>query len=145
MPLISAAHVYTKYANELVHKLDNLAADALKVMLLSAYVPDRDNHEFVHDVLLAGTEEVGAGYTRLTATGVVVSTTGHVVEATCNNIAWTGATIGSAFAVFYDGTPGTDATNPVICYWDFGGVQHDTAGSFVLSVAPSGLLTMTVA
>lgn len=135
------AHSFTLYGKSAIKKLTDLSADTLKVMLLTAYTPAVDTHQFVADVLGAGTEVAnGGGYTTggLALTSVALSNTAHVETVTCANPTW-GATLTAAFAVFYDSTPGSNATNPVIVYWDFGGSQ--TLGG--LTISGSGFLTLT--
>jgi hypothetical protein len=53
------------------------------------------------------------------------------------------AAVGVHGAVFYDATPGTNSTDPVLCYWDFGGTQTATNGTFTLTANGSGILTIT--
>ena len=141
---MATAHTYTKFGVSAIEKLANLNTDALKVMLLSAYTPGQDTHQFLSDVLGAGTETSGTGYTAggQTLTSVAISTSGHVVTMTCANPAWTG-TFSCAYAVFYDSTPGSSATDPVFVYWDFGGTVTPTATTFTLAINASGLLTLT--
>lgn len=45
--------------------------------------------------------------------------------------------------MFYDATPGTNATNPVLCYWDLGGTQTSSNGTFTLTQNAAGILTVT--
>lgn len=140
------AHTYTKLAKSLVDKLADLDSDALKVMLLSAYTPDRDAHQFVSDVLGAGTQVPnGSGYTTGGAalTTVTFVESGHAYILDCDDPSWTGATFAAAYAVFYDSTPGSSATNPVLNYWDFGGTLTGGGGAFTLVIDASGLLVVT--
>lgn len=139
------AHTYTKLAASLGAKTMNLTSDTLKVMLLSAYTPGEDTHQFVSDVKGAGTEASGTGYSAggLTLASVTFTESGHVYTLSCTSPAWTSSSIAAAFAVFYDSTPGTDATNPVMCYWDLGGTQTSSAGTFTLTISGSGLITVT--
>ena len=139
------AHTFTKFNDSLTNKLVNLSSDTLKVMLLSSYTAGQDTHQFVSDVLGAGTEVTGTGYTAggQALTSVSLSDSGHVRTLTCANPSWTSSTITAAYAVFYDSTPGSNATNPVICYWDFGGNFTDTSGTFTLTINGSGLVTIT--
>jgi hypothetical protein len=141
------AHVYTKFQTSAINKLANLTSDALKVMLLSAYTvgSTQDTAQFVSDVLAVGTEASGTGYTAggQALSGVSISPSGHVVTVTCTSPSWASSTITASYAVFYDSTPGTNSTNPVICYWDFGGAQSSSSGTFTLTISGSGLLTLT--
>lgn len=142
-------HVYTKNILALGNKLENLSSDALKVMLLSAYTvgTTQDTAEFVSDVLAVATETVGTGYTAggQALASVSFTQSGHVYTLTCANPAWsaTGGALSAAYAVFFDSTPGTNATNPVICFWDLGGTQTATNAAFTLQISGSGLLTFT--
>lgn len=136
------SHVPTKFAKAIADKLVNLETDTLKVMLLSAYTPSVDSHEFVSDFLGAGTESVGTGYSAggQTLASVTYTLTGHTYVLSCTNPAWTatGGSLAAAYAVFFDSTPGSNATNPVFCYWDLGGTQTSTA-TFTLSINAGGL------
>lgn len=131
---------YTKFADSLAQKLVDLDSDTLKALLLTAYTPGRDTHQYVADVLGAGTEVVDANYTTggETLTGVTWTRSAHVWTLNCDDVTLAGP-VTAAFAVFIDSTPGSDATNPVICYWDFG-ASVSTPG---LQIDGSGLLTAT--
>lgn len=113
-------------------------------MLLSAYTPS-NAHTTMTDVLGAGTEASGTGYTAggQALTGVTLSTTGTVTTLTCANPSWANSTITASFAVFYDAAGGTNATNFPIVYWDLGGAQSSSAGAFTLTINASGLYQVT--
>ncbi len=142
------AHTYTKLAASLAAKNINLTSDTLKVMLLSAYTvgTTQDTAQFVSDVLAAPATEVsGTGYTAggATLSSVTFTESGHVYTLGCANPSWASSTITASYALFYDSTPGSNATNPVLCYWDFGGAQSDSSGTFTLTISGSGLITVT--
>lgn len=126
-------------------KLVNVSTDSLKVMLLSAYT-FANTHATMADVVAAGTEISGTGYTAggQALTSVSFSTTGTVTKLTCANPAWTTATLTNVnYAVFFDAAGGTNATNYPICYWNLGGAQSVTGGTFTLTINASGLYTVT--
>jgi len=136
------SHQFTKLADSLTNKLVNLSSDTLKVALLTAYTPAVDTHQFWADVLAAGTEvAAGGGYSTggLALTSVTLSDTGHVRTLTCANPSWGATSLTASFAVFYDSTPGTNATDPLLVYWDLGGSQTISG----LTIAGTGLLTLT--
>lgn len=138
---MTTSHTFTKFGNATFSKLANLASDTLKVALLTAYTPAVDTHEFWSDVLGAGTEVAsGGGYTTggLSLTSVTLTNSGHAAVLSCANPSW-GVSLTASFAVFYDSTPGTSATDPVFVYWDFGGSQTLSG----LTISGSGLLTAT--
>lgn len=142
------SHPYTLFATAAINKLANLSSDALKVMLLTSYTvgTTQDTAEFVADVLAAPASELSAtGYTAggMTLTGVTISASSHTVTLTCNNLTWTAISGAPAFALFYDSTPGTSSTNPVIAYWDFGGSLSPAGQNLTLSISTSGLITWT--
>jgi hypothetical protein len=143
------SHTYTKLADSLASKKITIATDTIKVMLLSAYTvgTTQDTAQYLADVLAAGTEASGTGYTAggATITGGSWTTTGHVYKYTGTIPAWnaTGGSLAAAYAVFYDATPGTNATNPVLCFWDLGGTQTATNGTFTLTPDAAGILTVT--
>lgn len=141
------AHTYTKFNDSVAKKLVNLSTDTLKVMLLSAYTvgSTQDSAQFVADVLAVATETSGTGYTAggQALTSVTLTDSGHVTTLTCANPSWATSTFNAAYAVFFDSTPGSNATNPVICYWDFGGTQSPSGAAFTLQISGSGLVTFT--
>ena len=144
------AHSYTKSGLSLATKLANLNnVDTLKVILLSAYTvgTTQDTAQFVSDVLAVATEASGTGYTAggQALTSVTFTESGHVYTLTCANPSWNaaGGSLAAAYALFFDSSPGSNATNPVLCYWDFGGTQTATNGAFGLTISGSGLFTIT--
>jgi hypothetical protein len=139
---MAAAHTYTKLNDSFATKLVDLNTDTFAVLLLDGYTPGQDTHQFVSDVLAAGTEVVGTGYARQNLTGVSVSDTGHVTTMTCDSPAWPGSTFSATHAVFYDNTPTTDATRPVLCFWDFGGTENPAGITFTLTLDTAGLLQL---
>lgn len=138
-------HTFTKLNDSLATKLVAFATDSLYVMLLASYTPSQDTHQFLSHVLGAGAEVVGTGYVAngQALTSVTVSEAGHVTKLTCASPSWNPITATPAYAVFYDRTPATDATRPLLAYWDFGGSVPLTAQSFTLAIASGGLLTLT--
>lgn len=143
------AHVYTKGILADLAKLSNQTSDTLKVMLLSAYTvgTTQDTAEFLSDVLAVATEASGTGYTAGGATlaSVTVTTSGHVVTLAAANPSWnaSGGSLAAAYAVLYDSTPGTNATDPLIAYVDFGGTQTASNATFTLTWNASGIVTYT--
>jgi hypothetical protein len=139
------AVTFPQFQQKLATKAVNLTSDPFKVMLLSAYT-FANTHATMADVVAAGTELTGTGYTAggLALTSVTATTTGTVTKLSCANPAWTSATFsGVNYAVFYDAIGGTNATNFPVCYWNFGGAQSVSAGTFTLTINASGLYTVT--
>ncbi|QHB38177.1 hypothetical protein SEA_VOLT_61 [Gordonia phage Volt] len=108
--------------------------------------PDQDAWQFKSSVT---GEVTGTGYT---AGGATVASPTFSYNTSTNvwmfdgaDVTWSSSTITANYAVFYDSTPATDATRPLICYWDFGGAQSSSSGNFTLSFSASGIVTATVA
>jgi hypothetical protein len=127
----------------------DLDGDTLKVMLLADYTP-ADTHQYLSQVKAAGTEAVGTGYTAggKTLTGVTWTRTGKTWTLDCADVSWdtTDGSLDAAWAVVYDSTPGTDATNPVIGWVNLdgaGGTVSSSNGTFSLLMNAAGLLTFT--
>lgn len=119
-------------------------------MLLSAYTvgSTQDTAQYVSDVKAVATEASGTGYSAGGATLATVSwsASGHAYTLDFStDPTWNagGGSLAAAYALFYDATPGSDATNPVICYWDFGGTITATNATFTLTLNASGVLTVT--
>jgi len=63
----------------------------------------------------------------------------------CDDPTWDPSTIsGVRFAVFYDSTPGTDATRPLLWLMDFETDQSSTSGPFTIQVDPTGITFVLV-
>jgi len=138
---------YSKLADSLATKKANLSSDTIKCMLLASYTENQDAHQFVADVKSAGAEASGTGYTAggVTLTGVTWSQASGVWALKGTVPAWstTGGSLTARWAVFYDATPGSDATNPVIAYWNLNGNADVTSsnGTFTLTPATEGIVT----
>jgi hypothetical protein len=140
------AHVYPQIQQKMASKAVNLGTDSLKVMLVNG--GSYDNTDVTIADVKANAGFVEASGTAYVAGGaalasVTVTTSGNVTTLTCANPAWAASTITATGAVFYDAAGGTDATNFPIVYWDFGGAQSSSNGSFTLSINGSGLATFT--
>lgn len=137
-------HTFTKLALSLAQKKIDFTADTIKALLVNggAVGGVRDTAQFVSDVkAISGFAESAAsgGYTTggvtLTAPAYTISTHDYILTFTATAI---GVGTAALYVVFFDSTPGSDATNPVIEYWDLGG------STVVASLAPnaSGLLAL---
>jgi hypothetical protein len=147
------AHYYESFGNAVLTKTVNVTSDTLQVLLIASGTYTW-NSSAVNDVhvsdFLAGSgagamTEVSAGgtnYSRKTLATVTVSQTyaapnAYMTLVISSNPTWSAATFSASYAVFFDNTVGgTDSTNQMICYWDFGGSQVITSGTpFVLNLA----------
>lgn len=141
------AKLFGLYHKSLANKEIDLDSDVLKVMLVtSAYTPNQDTHQYKSSVT---NEVTGTGYTAggATLTGVTVAydTTTNTLTLDANDVTWAASTITARYAIFYDSTPATDATRPLIAYWDFGQDEISASGNFTLTISGSGIATITAA
>ena len=145
MPQVT--HFFPSCGLALAAKQVNLTSDTLQVLLVAsgAYTWNATALAAVHvSDFLAGSgagalTEVstggGSNYTRQALSVVSVADTiaapaGYTTLTVSNNPSWASATFATSYACFFDSTVGgTDATNQLICYTDFGGVQAVTAAA----------------
>lgn len=143
------AHVFPNFHQLLATKQLSYASSpaTLKVGLVATGTDPNtggaagwDGYKFVADFLTNGTypqtESVGTGYSRQALTSVSVATSGlYTTLVVGTNPSWTTSTISAVRAFFYDTQVGSaDASYPLICYWDFGGTDSDTAGTYTLTM-----------
>ena len=88
---------------------------------------------------VVGTTVVDSGVTWLCiGTSVSIFTAGAAVTWNAS-----GGSLAAAYVLFYDSTPATNATRPVLGYWDLGGTQTATGGNFTVTPnATGGLLSL---
>jgi hypothetical protein len=124
--------------------------DAIKIALLADTYTPSQSHDYFDDVVAS---ELGAtgGYTTggkllATLTPAYDDSTIFSLDATVDPV-WTSATFTCKYAVIYDSTPGSDATNPLIAYINFGGNVSVTNGTFTITFAAGGIckVTLTIA
>jgi len=139
------AYLYSK-GKELIHEAAmNLSSDTIKVALCtSSYTPAQTTHDYFDDIT---NEVAGTGYTAGGATLASVTSTvsGVVYTFDAADVTWSSSTITARYAIIYDSTPGSAATNPLIGYVDFGEDKVSSSGNFVITWNASGIFTDTVA
>lgn len=142
-----SAKLYGSALAKLANKEIDFDSDTIKVALAtSAYTPDQDAHDYFNDIT---NEVVGTGYT---AGGATLASKTVTYTAATNtqafdaaDVVWPASTITARYAIIYDATPGTAATNPLIGYVDFGADVSSTSGDFTISWAAGGIFTLAVA
>ena len=123
-------------------KIDYINDTIYVALVKAAYTPNASSDQY-WSVASASEISNGNGYTTngeaVTGKSLTISTiSGHdyllLVGA---NSSWSGANWSSGngprYAVMYDSTPGTAATDPVIGYVDFGAEQNPAGVQFLLS------------
>jgi hypothetical protein len=144
-----SAHLYGLATLAMLNKEIDWAADTIKVALCtSTYTPAQDTHDYFSDI----TNEVSSSGTNYTAGGNAIGTPTvgytagtNVAKFTGNAVTFTNVTLTARYAIIYDSTPGSAATNPLIAYVDFGADVSPVAGDLVITWDAAGIFTMTVA
>jgi hypothetical protein len=139
-----SAHVYGQFAAGLATKTMNLSSDAIKVALVtSSYTPAQATDQFWSTP--QANEITGTGYTAGGAalTSVSITDTSNVWTLSAANTSWSTATFTARYAVVYDSTPGTAATDPLIAYVDFGANQSPSGVTFSINWSSGQVLTIT--
>lgn len=131
----------------MLNKEVDLDTDTLKAMLLtSSYTPNQDTHQYKSDLT---NEITGTGYTAtgqaLTSVTVAYDSSTNVIKIDSADPAWTSSTLTARYLVYYDSSPATDATRPLISYVDFGADVSTTSGTFTDAIDAAGIATITVA
>jgi hypothetical protein len=142
---VSAKFYGNAFVSAFNKKID-FDSDTIKVALCtSSYTPDQDAHDFFNDVT---NEVTGTGYTAggatLTSASITYTGASNVLKLDGDDTSWASSTITARYAIIYDATPGTAATNPLIAYVDFGADVTSTAGTFTISWDAAGIATVTV-
>jgi hypothetical protein len=149
MRMAVSAKFYGNFFVALANKQIDMNSDTIKVALCtSSYTPDQDTHDYFNDI----TNEVSETGTNYTAGGATIANptityTGatNVFKFDGDDVAWANSTINARYAVVYDASPGTAATNPLICYVDFGEDKISSTGNFPIAWSTDGICTITVA
>jgi len=136
--------LYTNAIAKAFNKEIDLDSDTIKVALCtSSYTPSQGTHDYFSDV----TNEVsGTGYTSggATLSSKTASVSGTTFTFDAGDVEWTGSTITARYAVIYDATPGTAATNPLIAYIDFGADVSTSDGTLTITWDAEGIFSATV-
>ena len=141
------AALYGLLFTSLWNKEIDYEADAIKVALaLSAYTPNQDTHDYFDDITnehaASGNYTSGGATLGSKTVTYTAGTNKHVLDAA--DTTWASSTITARYAVVYDSTPGTAATNPLICYQDFQTDQSSSGGDFTIQWNASGIVEITV-
>lgn len=138
------AKVYNKAITSLANKEIDWGTDTIKVILLgSGYTPSQTAHQYQSDLT---NEVVGTGYTAggQTLANKTEAFTGQVKKFDADDVTWAASTITARYAVIYDASPGSAASNPLIAYVDFGLDVVSSGAEFKIEWDADGIFTVTV-
>jgi hypothetical protein len=117
----------------------DLDTDTIKIMLVTSTYTPATAHDFRDDVT---NEVTGTGYTTggvaLANKTITASGNNYIFDA--DDPAWASSTITARGAVLYKSV-GTAATDPLICYLDFGSNITSTNGTFTVAFNASGIIS----
>lgn len=140
------SHVYAKWPLAATSAVDNFLANTIKVALVTAtYTPAQATDQYWSTPV--ANEVAGTGYTAggMTLASKTAATSGLVTTFTGAATSWPTSTITARYAVVYDSTPGTSASDPLIAYVDFGANVSSTAGTFTITWdVVNGIFQVTV-
>lgn len=139
--------VYGKAMLAMLNKEIDWNSDTIKVALCtSSYTPDQDTHDYFNDITneVTGTGYTAGGATLGTPTATYTGAT-NVAKFDGDDVTWSSSTITARYAIIYDATPGTSATNPLIAYVDFGEDKSSSSGNFTITWDSGGIFTLTAA
>jgi hypothetical protein len=123
-------------------------SDTMKASLHAVgYVPNQDTHDYKDDL---SNEIAGSGYTAggQNLSGKTISYNAGTKKITldCDDLSWAASSLSAVrVVVFYDDTPGTDATKPLLCYQVSDIDVGSAGGTFDVIIAAAGLAQITVA
>lgn len=141
------AKMYGLALRSMLEKEIDWDTDSMKAMLCTnSYVPDQDAHRYKSSVT---NEVTGTGYT---AGGIAIPSRGFSYNTATNALTLTGGNLsfgtltvtGIRYVVFYNNTPATDATRPLLGYMDLGADQNPSGVAFDIDMS-SGYALLTVA
>ena len=134
--------------SKMLNKEIDWLADDIRISLHHDYSPNQDTHEYFDDVVASECAD-GSGYAHMgmaLPTPTLAYDAGtNVVKLSADPATWVSSTIHATHAVIWDHAPGTDSTDPLICYVDFGGDVDSTIGDFTITWNAGGILTITPA
>lgn len=136
---------FNTFVESLAEKVLNLGSDTLKVMLVNT-APTAATDDFRNDLteISAGNGYTAGGTTATTSSSAQTSGTYKLVLADVVFTASASSIGPFRYAVLYDSTPGTAATDPLIAYWDYGSSISLLSGeTFTWDADPTnGILTI---
>lgn len=138
-----SAHFYNKFFTNLAQGHVNLTTDTIKLALCtSSYTPTQATDQYWSTP--QANEITGTGYTAGGATVGSIAITDSGWDFSGANVSWTGASFTARYAVLYDATPGSAASDILIGYIDFGANETVSSGTFSVDWSSSGIGQITL-
>jgi hypothetical protein len=121
-------------------------SDTIKIALVtSSYTFDQDAHDYFNDITneVSGTGYIAGGQT-LTSCTATYDGPSNTLTLDAADPSWATSTITARGAVVYVST-GTSSTSPLLAFIDFGADVISSGAAFTITLAGTGLLTITAA
>jgi len=139
--------IYNSFKEDLFTAGQDLSSDVFRLILMSSYTPDLDNHTSYSDVS-ASEYATGSGYTvtgaSLTNASVTLDTANDRVVFDADDVTWTN--LGPldpnptpAAAILYNSTK---AGSPLVCVWELG-TTATNGGDYTIQFSSSGILLLS--
>lgn len=122
--------------------------DVIKVMHTTVtFTPDQDVHDYKDDVTneVTGTNVPAGGFTADTCTMTYTGATNVFKLDHDDEVIATATATGIINSVWYDSSPGTDATRPLIGFVVWDSALSPNAGTLSFTLDAAGLATITIA
>lgn len=141
--------IYRAFMTGSFNKLLDADSDTWKCSLhTSTMAPAQDTHDFNNDLTneLAASGNYSTGGVTISPLTFLTGTSKHTAIDGAD-AAWTSLTMSSAarYGAITDTTPGTSATNPLMCWVDFGADQNVSGANFTIQWAAGGIVDFSVA
>ena len=148
-----AGHFFPAFETLLASKAIDLTTDTLEFGLVASgtftFGATPLTYEFVSQFLagdgtngaLTEVSTTGTGYARQTLTDVTFVHSGENITLSAANLVFEDATFTTVYGFLLDSTVGTtDATHPILTYFDWGGPQSASGAAMTFTVGANGFL-----
>ena len=143
------ALIYPLVFSAAFNKEIDIVADTIYcALVLTAYTPNQDTHDYWNDVV-ANEHAASGNYATngdlLTNPSATYTAGTNKWKFDADDAQWLNSTITAYYGVIYDRTPATDATRPLICLIDFGEDKTTSSGTFDITFHADGIFEITIA
>jgi hypothetical protein len=139
--------IYGHFFTAALNKEIDVDSDSIKIMhATSTYSPSQDNDDYKNDVTneVTGTNVPAGGTAAANVTVTYTGATNVVKVDHDDQVIATATASGIHTSVWYDATPATDATRPLIGYVVWSTDLSPVGGTLTITIDAAGLFTITV-
>ena len=142
------AKLFGKALEALANKEIDWDADTVRVALCaSEFTPAQDTMDYFDDVTneLSTASGYIAGGASLASTSAIYTASTNILMLDGADVSWADSCITARYAVVYVDTAASAASDPLICWTDFGGNVISSSGTFTISWGSQGIVAITAA